>query len=72
MVVWLWTTITIPELDFFDGAEEDTEEWIAEGFTRATARIPQTWHLQHITYTEDGPQVQNLPVDSVGGTVLDL
>jgi hypothetical protein len=58
--------IAIPELDFFDTAEEDTEEWIAEGFTRATARIPQMWHLQHITYTEDGPQVQNLPVDSTG------
>ena len=62
--------ITIPELDFFDGAEEDTAQWIAEGFTRATARIPQMWHLQHITYTEDGPQVQNLPVDSSGELFL--
>jgi len=62
--------IAIPELDFFDGAEENTEEWIAEGFTRATARIPQAWHLQHITYAEDGPQVQNLPVDAAGELFL--
>jgi hypothetical protein len=62
--------ITIPELDFFDGAEEDTEQRIAEGFTRATASISQMWHLQHITYSEDGPQVQNLPVDSSGELLL--
>ena len=62
--------ITIPELDFFDGAEEDGEESKAEGFTRATASIPQMWHLQHITYSEDGPQVQNPPVDSTGELLL--
>ena len=60
--------------DYYDGefffAEEDYEEWIVEGFTRATARIPQAWHLQHITYAEDGPQVQILPVDSTGELFL--
>jgi hypothetical protein len=62
--------IAIPELDFFDGAEEDGEELTAEGFTRATASIPQTWHLQLITYSEEGPQVQSLPVDSTGEQLL--
>ncbi len=62
--------INIPELDFFDGAEEESEQWTAEGFTRATARIPQMWHLQHITFDEDGPQVQILPVDSTGELFL--
>jgi len=58
--------IAIPELDFFDGAEEEQSDSIAEGFTRATARIPQTWHLQHITWSEGGPEVQNLAVAPSG------
>ncbi len=62
--------IAIPELRFFDGAEQENRESTAEGFTRATPRIPQAWHLQHITYVEDGPQIQDLPVESSGELFL--
>ena len=62
--------VAIPELGFLDGAEVENANVVAEGFTRATARIPQKWHLQHITYTEDGLQVQYLPVDPTGEMVF--
>ncbi len=58
--------IAVPELGFFDGAEGESERAVAEGFTRVAPRLPQTWHLQHITYNEDGPHVQYLPVEPSG------
>ncbi len=58
--------ISVPELNFFDGAEEDSENGFAEGFVRATSRIPQTWHIQHVSFGEDGPQIRLLPVDVNG------
>jgi len=55
--------IAIPEIDYFDDLESDSPGWLAEGFTRATISLPQTWHLQLITYGEEGLEVRRLPVD---------
>jgi immune inhibitor A len=55
--------ITIPELDFYDGAEDQDHGWLAEGFSRVTAAMPQRWHLQLITFPDDAPQVERLDVD---------
>ncbi len=62
--------ISIQELGFFDGAEEIVDSALAEGFVRATPRIPQSWHLQTITFGDDGPQVQYYPVHPSGDFFL--
>lgn len=59
--------ITIPEIGFFDDAETLDDGWIAEGFTRATADLPQSWWLQLITFDADGrPTIERLPVPESG------
>ncbi|MFQ5435398.1 MAG: hypothetical protein ACE5FD_11035, partial [Anaerolineae bacterium] len=52
--------IAIPEIGFFDDAESDGTGWLAEGFVRATAVLPQPWHLQLITFEGDVPVVQSV------------
>lgn len=56
--------IAIPEIGFYDDVENVVDDWHAEGFTRATAYIPQTWHLQLITFPDGVPNVNQLPIDS--------
>lgn len=51
--------IAIPEIGFYDDAETDTG-WVADGFVRATAAVPQQWHVQLITYEDGTPVVQQL------------
>lgn len=59
--------IAIPEIGFFDDAESLDAGWTAEGFTRATAELPQAWQLQLITFDGDGrPVVERLPVAADG------
>lgn len=61
--------IAIPEIGFFDGAEMLDSGWVAEGFTRATADLPQAWRLQLITFDADGhPSVELLEVSDDGRT----
>ncbi len=50
--------IAIPEIGFFDDAGSDGAGWTAEGFVRATAVIPQQWHIQLITFEGDMPVVE--------------
>jgi len=59
--------IAIPEIDFFDDAETLDPGWIAEGFTRATAGLPQMWRPQLITFDVEGrPSVESLSVSEDG------
>jgi hypothetical protein len=64
--------IAIPEIGFFDDAERHDAErrdagWTAEGFTRATADLPQRWPLQLVTFGADGqPTVTPLTVSDDG------
>lgn len=59
--------IAIPEIGFFDDAEQLDAGWTAEGFTRATAELPQRWPLQLVTFDASGqPTVTPLAVDGDG------
>jgi hypothetical protein len=51
--------ISIPEIGFYDDAESEGD-WTAIGFVRATAYVPQQWHLQLISFGEGGPVVESL------------
>ncbi len=55
--------LAIPEIGFYDGAETLEANWQVEGFTRTTAYLPQSWHLQLITYESGVPNVQTIPVN---------
>lgn len=56
--------ISIPEIGFYDSAETLAEGWVAEGFTRTTGYLPQTWHVQLITFPGGVPTVQQLPLNA--------
>ena len=59
--------IAIPAIGFADDAETLDAGWLAEGFVRATATLPQTWPLQLVTFDGDEqPTVQALPVGADG------
>jgi hypothetical protein len=64
--------ISIPEIDFYDDAEELQEGWMAHGFERIRATIPQTWHLQLISFPDGDPHVQKLQIDPVNSLSLSL
>jgi hypothetical protein len=58
--------IAVPEIGYFD--EGKTAGWTAEGFLLAPATLPQRWQLQLITFTNDGPTVELIPVPPSGET----
>jgi hypothetical protein len=55
--------ISIPQIDFYDDAENEQDGWQTQGFTRATHTIPQQWHLLLITFPEGAPVVTELALD---------
>ncbi len=55
--------IAIPEINFYDDAETLADGWTAEGFTRATAYLPQSWHVQLVTYENKVPMVELLALN---------
>ncbi len=52
--------IAIPEINFYDDAESLAEGWTAAGFVRTAAYLPQTWHLQLVTFKDGVPQVEKI------------
>lgn len=52
--------IAIPEIGFYDDAESVVDGWVAEGFERATATIPQEWYLQLITFPDGVPTIEHI------------
>ena len=54
--------IAVPEIGFYDDAENADDGWIVDGFERVTAAIPQQWHLQMITFDDGIPHVESLPL----------
>jgi hypothetical protein len=56
--------ISIPAIGFYDDAESAGAGWEVDGFTRATATLPQQWHLQMITFPGGVPTVTPLPLDA--------
>ncbi|MCA9923141.1 MAG: immune inhibitor A, partial [Anaerolineales bacterium] len=53
--------IAIPEIGFYDDVESDAG-WEAHGFVRAAGYLPQRWHLILITFKDDTPVVQHIPI----------
>jgi hypothetical protein len=62
--------IAIPEIGFYDDAEALAPGWLAEGFSRTTAYLPQSWHIRLITFGNRGPMVHTYPVDERGQVTL--
>jgi hypothetical protein len=62
--------IAVPEIGFYDDAETALDGWLAEGFSRVTAALPQQWHLQLITFPEGAPTVTALPLDATAQASL--
>ena len=59
--------IAIPAIGLADDAETLDTGWLAEGFVRATATLPQAWPLQLVTFDRDErPTIQALPVGPDG------
>ena len=59
--------LAIQAVGFSDDAETLDAGWTAEGFVRATATLPQSWHLQLVTFDEnEQPIVQVLPIAADG------
>jgi immune inhibitor A len=54
--------ISIPELAFTDGAEQDDTGWDSQGWVRATGNIPQDFVVQLITFGGE-TQVSRLALD---------
>jgi hypothetical protein len=49
--------IAIPEIGFFDDVETGNAAWSTDGWVRATAYIPQTYHLILVTFEGGVPVV---------------
>lgn len=56
--------IAVPEIEYFDDGSK--EGWIVEGFTLAGASLPQPWHLQLITFGDEGPIVERVHLSDGG------
>ncbi|MCP4356789.1 MAG: hypothetical protein GY796_02070 [Chloroflexi bacterium] len=54
--------IAIPELGYQDNAEQDGG-WQEEGLIRSSHILPQSFIVQRILLTDDGPVVEQLPLD---------
>lgn len=56
--------VSVPEIGFFD--DGTAGGWTVEGFTSATASLPQPWHLKVITFPDGRPLVNEVPVSPDG------
>lgn len=67
--------IAIPEIGFFDDAEQEMEGWEGRGFTRVTAYLPQRFHLVLVEFGEGNrPVARRIPVadDNTAGFEIRL
>ncbi len=58
--------IAIAEIGFADDVESVDAGWVAEGFARSGAMVPQAWPLQLITISDEGIGIERLDVDENG------
>jgi immune inhibitor A len=55
--------IEIPEIGFFDGAEDDTAGWEVQGFVRSSNFVPAEWILWLVTHGET-TEIKRIDVSS--------
>jgi immune inhibitor A len=63
--------ITIPELGYFDGAEDDSGGWEARGFVRSSNFVPAEWIVWLIT-AGNPPQVIRIELNPEQSTDFDI
>ncbi len=57
--------ISIPEIGFYDDIETLDEGWVADGFARITAYVPQRFHVLVVTFDAAGiPTVTRIELDA--------
>jgi immune inhibitor A len=61
--------IEIPEIGFFDGAEDDQAGWDTQGFIRSTNLVPVDWIAWVVT---PGPNIDRIDVSSEQSAVYEL
>lgn len=68
---WLIDDIAIPEIGFFDDAEQDDSGWTVDGFVRSSNDVPQSYVVQLVEY---GPHVtvRRLSLDAENKTEVEL
>ncbi|MBE0411679.1 MAG: immune inhibitor A, partial [Anaerolineales bacterium] len=55
--------IEIPEIEFFDGAEDDSVNWHTQGFVRSSNFVPAEWIVWLVTHAES-PEVTRIEIGS--------
>lgn len=71
----MFDNIEIPQIDFFDGAEDDAGQWDAQGFVRSANQVPVEWVVWIIkvnTDPEKADEVIRLPLDELQSADFDI
>lgn len=64
--------ICIPQIDYCDGAEDETGGWQAVGFVRTTGGLPQAWEVRLAVRSDAGLAVQDVALDDDNRAALRL
>ena len=64
--------IAIPEIGFYDDVESEVAGWTTDSWLRATAYIPQTYHLILITFVDGAPVVTYIPLAADNSAEFDV
>jgi hypothetical protein len=64
--------IAIPEIGFTDEGTTGPDGWTAEGFVWTEPVVPQSWHLQLITFDGETPEVTSIPVEADGTAAFEV
>jgi hypothetical protein len=55
--------ICVPQIEYCDGAEDETGGWLAQGFVRTTGGIPQLWEIRLAVRSEADLTVETIQLD---------
>ncbi len=64
--------VAIPEIGFYDDAESEVENWVSEGWIRATAYIPQNYYLTLVTFVDGAPVLTSIELDELNTATFDV
>jgi len=64
--------ICVPQIEFCDGAEDETGGWLAQGFVRTTGGIPQGWELRLAVRSEAGLTIKTIQIDDHNRATIPL
>jgi len=67
--------IQIPEIDYFDGAEDDQGGWDAQGFVRSSNVVPADWIVWLVKVNTDADlkdEVMRIQLDEMQSADFDI